>query len=167
MKRIPAFTMIELIVVMILSSVVIALTYSLFATTEKSVAMASGRNDRTNRVLQLQGLLNDDCNKASLVYYENNELKVERVDHRIIIYKLLPGKIIRNEEVYADTFRIGPFETSASYLFDNPPLLEKLVIEVQGSGMMPLRINEQIIYPERIRFQHRESEIFNNQKNGN
>jgi prepilin-type N-terminal cleavage/methylation domain-containing protein len=162
MKALKAFTIIELLVSMLLSAIVIALAYNVYHSTEDSYRTAYGQFGRTTDLLQLQSLLNHDCNNAKMVVFEDNIMKVERLDHNPVNYMVKGDKIIRQTGAVVDTFSLGILETTALYLFDKPPVLENLLIYVQISKNMEYTLSAQVFYTNKIKFAMSETEDSNN-----
>lgn len=154
MKRIEAFTLVELIVAMVLSTIVIAMAYQVYQRTEISFYEASDQTAEINNLLQLQNLLNNDCNNARLITYEDRQMKVERTSYHTVNYTIADDMVIRETQVAVDTFAVGSLVTSATYLFDKPPVLEHLRIHVQTGSNITYTLTAQVFYSNRVKFEH-------------
>jgi prepilin-type N-terminal cleavage/methylation domain-containing protein len=162
MKSIMAFTMVELLVAMVLSAIIIAIAYNVYNKTETSFRMAYDQYGKTNELLQLQTILNNDYNNAWQASFEDEQIKVERFDHSIVNYTIMNDKIIRQVNTVTDTFQLGAFETSVFYLFDKPPVLEKILLDVSVGQTMTYSLTAQVFYSNRVKFELSEMESINN-----
>jgi prepilin-type N-terminal cleavage/methylation domain-containing protein len=154
MKRIKAFTLVELIVAMVFSSIIITLAYSVFSNTNRSFRKALNQYGKSNELLLLQSVLNQDCNKARLVLFGNGKMIVEDIDHNRINYTITTERVIRNSGLAADTFRIGAYKDSAQFLFDKPPLLESLRLELLSKDSLNFVVTARIFYSNRMKLEY-------------
>lgn len=158
MKSAKAFTLVELIVAMVLSTLVIAMTYNVYNRTESSFRRFSEEVGYTSELLQLQKLLNDDCNHARLMTYEDHTMSVQRFDYGEIRYTIMADRMIREAANAIDTFVLGSVETSEYYLFNTPPILEMLLVKVQAGNAMTYKLTAQALYSNRLKFERNHSE---------
>jgi prepilin-type N-terminal cleavage/methylation domain-containing protein len=162
MKAIKAFTMVELLMAMVLSAIIIGIAYNVYSKTETSFRNAYEQYGKTNELLQLQNILNYDCNNAWRASFEDEQMKVERFDHNIVNYMIMSDKVIRQANEVTDTFQLGAFETSVFYLFDNPPVLEKVLFDVKVGQTMSYTLTAQVFYSNRVKFELSEMSDSNN-----
>lgn len=162
MKRILAFTIIELLVAMALSGIIVAFAYNVYAMTNDSYKRLVDQNGEKNEIFGLQSLLEHDFDVASRAFYEQGEVRIELTDKSTVNYRFLADVLIRKEGVRIDTFRLLTYETSFSYLFDTPPLLEMLVIKVGTPENLYYTLNARIDYSGRMKFFYGSDIDFNN-----
>jgi prepilin-type N-terminal cleavage/methylation domain-containing protein len=159
MRKLKAFTLVELLVAMVLSTIVIALAYSVYTQTNASFQNALTQYGKTNDLLQLQRMMNRDFNNACLATYENGTLKVERSDHSQVDYQLDSNKLIRSDKSVMDTFILNINEIVVDYLSQKPPVLETLTMDIQTGTTLKYPITAKVFYTNKFLFE-RETEEY-------
>lgn len=154
MKRISAFTLVELIVTMVFSSIIVSLAFAVFSNTNKVYHKAYDQYGKTNELLLLQSVLNQDCSMARLVIFENDIMTVEDMNCNKINYTITSDRIIRNYGAIADTFHIGTHNDSVRYLFDAPPLMESHRIELLSGDSLNFAISAQVSYTNKVKLEY-------------
>jgi type II secretory pathway component PulJ len=101
-----AFTIIEIIVVMIITSVVINSSLLLYSNMSKLQNSSFHKGEEEAALVLLTSVLRKDCHLAEVVRYRNNELLFVK-GKSSVSYEFLPLQVIRKAEI-TDTF---PFQT--------------------------------------------------------
>ncbi|AUC13867.1 hypothetical protein BTO06_01285 [Tenacibaculum sp. SZ-18] len=100
-SKLKAFTLTELIVVMIISTIVISLSYMAFSMVRKQVNNIQNRLTLKEELLSLEKVLNRDLNTFGIADYKNQILKLKNpLDS--IFYKIDNKQVLRNK----DTFKV-------------------------------------------------------------
>ena len=162
MTRIKAFTLIELLVSMVLSTLVISLAYGVFNRSEASLRVVAENYLTTNDLLQLQVLLNRDCFEALHATLEEDRLMVETPACDSVAYLFLNDRIVRRSEASNDTFRIGNMVWQTYYLFDRPPMIERIEIAAETSKSTSQSIVIQVNYSNRVKYEYAKTAFIEN-----
>jgi len=104
-NRIPAFTIMELTVAMLISAIAIGLMYSAYAIISKSYLSFVDRNSKTSTLALLDRRLNRDIDKAEIICRDSNTVTM-RSNKDTVIYRFLADRVIR-QKLLADTFKIS------------------------------------------------------------
>jgi prepilin-type N-terminal cleavage/methylation domain-containing protein len=150
-RKLQAFTLIELLVAMVLSGIVIGMAYFVFNLSETDFAKKQKDLQKTNNILQLQGLIIRDCDNAIQARFESDQLAILKYDLSSISYYLIENEIIREDEYSSDTFKLGPYTFEENYLFMKPPVLEKLQLQILQDSFY---ISAQVDYSNKYKFDY-------------
>ncbi|OJW17953.1 prepilin-type N-terminal cleavage/methylation domain-containing protein [Mucilaginibacter sp. 44-25] len=103
-KSLKAFTLTEMIVVMLITVVVLGMAYSVFQLVSKTYSNFNGKNGRVNDAERLEEWLRRDCLKASFIYLDHHMLilKNQRDSTRYIF----GDSVILRDKGRVDTFGI-------------------------------------------------------------
>jgi len=112
-NRIPAFTIMELTVAMLISAIVIGLMYSAYAIISKSYLSFVDRNSNTSTIALLDRRLSRDIDKAEMIQRDSNTVTI-RSHKDTIIYRFQSDRVIR-QKLLADTFKVSTESFSASF----------------------------------------------------
>lgn len=117
-KRIPAFTLMEATVAMLISAIAIGLTYTAYLLVLNAYHQYQERNKQSTALMLLNELLIKDFNRSAAIYRLDDGLEC-RGDSQHVIYQITSDEVIRQAGVI-DTFK---FKTaSATYLFEGKPV---------------------------------------------
>lgn len=127
-KKIPAFTIIELMVTMLISSIAIGIMYTGYDIVSKQYVTYKKNNEIIAETLYLNALMNNDFGNARDV--KRNEDGFELVDYanRLTIYELSEEFIVREVSFSIDTFHI-PVQHIAFSMLGNEVLNESTLID--------------------------------------
>jgi len=122
MSRLKAFTMVELLVVMVLSGILVGLAFLMFQIIQQQFVtyQTSGNSALTSD--NIQRLIQYDFQYADLVKTNNNQLICQHTD-RTIHYLFEEQNIIRwleNRDLPEDTFKINTKDLTC--FFNNKPI---------------------------------------------
>lgn len=104
-KNISGFTLMELIVVMIISSIVISFTYMTFSIFEQSILSKRELENQITSTYLFLNIFKSDLDGSSNIIEDNGELHLLN-EKKIITYSFNQGKVIRKSEATSDTFQI-------------------------------------------------------------
>ncbi|WPU99881.1 hypothetical protein SNE26_28130 [Mucilaginibacter sp. cycad4] len=117
-NRVPAFTIMELTVAMLISAIVIGLMYSAYAIISHSYLSFIDRNGNTSTLALLDRRLSRDIDKAEMIYRDSNTVTL-RSHKDTVIYRFQANRVIR-QKLLADTFKVST--ESFSTLFESVPV---------------------------------------------
>lgn len=106
MKRLDGFTIWELMVIMVISSVTILFASGIFLKFRSRSSAASNRYERILEMSFLDQQIQSDFHDAYLVKYQAEELELSGHDH-VITYRFRKDLAVRLEPPDADTFFVS------------------------------------------------------------
>lgn len=151
MKKIRSFTLVELLIAMVLSTIVITLSYRVLDNLQWLYHHSSAQNEILNEIMLVQNLINKDCAQAPVAVFSPGQFAIKRLDQSEVTYSFSEHEIIRNEQGKVDTFRVGPMEFDVQYLFSLEPYVETLNISVSLTKSELINISANIAYSNRQR----------------
>ncbi|QEM09159.1 type II secretion system protein J [Mucilaginibacter rubeus] len=116
--KIPAFTIMELIIAMLISAVVIGMMYSAYAIISHSYLSFVDRNGGTSTVTTLDQRLSREIGKAEGITRDGNTLTLTS-SKDTVSYRFLADKVIR-QKMLADTFKV--ITESFNTAFESVPI---------------------------------------------
>jgi len=133
--KIPAFTIMELTIAMLISALVIGMMYSAFIIVGHSYQAFVDRNGSTATLSLLDQRLNRDISKAETMTRDSNTITLQS-PHDTVSYRFLGDRIIR-QKILADTFKVNTesFRTS----FESVPV-ESSPLQGQGKRIDDLQL---------------------------
>jgi Tfp pilus assembly protein PilE len=134
--KLPAFTIMETMIVMIVAAILIGFTYTAYLLVSQSYMAFSAKNKALQTTLTLDKLLKKDFAQASLITRENHHL-VFKTDSIVTDYAFLPDYITRTKGM-TDTFYVKSmnlitgFENlqTDSTAADPPPRVDDLQLTI-------------------------------------
>lgn len=115
MKKVKGFTIIEVLIAMILGSLAIAFSAWAFLIISSNFKRSLHDYDYHTEVLQFRYVLENDMEKATNIFYQNNAFKIGLSDSTYIYYDFNQKDIVRKKELYADTFHVETLNISQEY----------------------------------------------------
>ncbi len=130
MKKIAAFTLIELLIGMIISSIVIAFGYSAYTLIYKQYNNYKEIKEKMMEVTQLHEALNTDFHTVEMISFHENTLTFYKKEYPLE-YIFSDEWIIRKERDVADTFRVAATEVHHTQRFpENGLFVQQFSFEV-------------------------------------
>ena len=105
-KKIKAFTLIELLVAMVISAIVIAITYQIYFIASKQFVEYKKRNEKATQEVVLKGLLNNDFFQSESVMRKSENSIEAQIAGTKINYQWENDFVIRINSGSRDTFFI-------------------------------------------------------------
>ena len=155
MKKISAFTIMEVIVVMILSAVVISLGYSVLRLIQDEFIMFHDRDNSLTNADQLDLTLSRDFERANQILFNKNSAELTFVDESrsVITYRLVDSLILRSS-TKIDTFNTSAFSLKINNLdslnFLPQILIDRLSFFIKISDKRLIRLGFHKQYPSQI-----------------
>src|SRR5882724_100995 len=103
-RKIPAFTIMEVTITMLISAIVIGITYTAFSIIARSYQSFDSNHKDMAVVLRLDELLQKDFNRAEIVMKDTDGIALKD-SSRIIRYRFNPDYVLRIG-IVADTFKV-------------------------------------------------------------
>ena len=115
MKKLRAFTIVELVVVMIVSSVTLVTIYTIYLLVKKQSFNQSEKINSLNSFMQFKNTLTSDFFKAdSIKEGEENEVLRCYMDKAIAEYKFSGSAVVRDFNNQIDSFVLFPHNVAVS-----------------------------------------------------
>ena len=103
-KRVKAFTIIEITVAMLISAIVIGITYAAFNIVNQSYRSFQHKNEDIAVLMRLDELLRNDFSKADMISKTTNGIFIKKGSDSIT-YAFEPGFTVRTSSII-DTFKV-------------------------------------------------------------
>lgn len=117
MKKVRAFTLMELLVGMIVSTIVIGFGYGVYSLIYKQYSSYRTIKKEVVDAMQLNSTLNTDFAGAELISFTDNKLTIDRKNNLSLYYNFTDSYILRKENEITDTFKIIPASVTAGFIF--------------------------------------------------
>jgi hypothetical protein len=114
-RKIPAFTIMEITITMLISAIVIGITYTAFSIISRSYRSFDNKHKDMAVVLRLDELLQKDFNRAEVVLKDTDGIALKD-SSRIIKYRFNPDYVLRIG-IAVDTFKVKT--DSVNMTFEN------------------------------------------------
>lgn len=145
MKKINAFTLLELSVVMAVAGMVFAISYSAYHIISRQYGEFKNSSERLLDISTLSAVLARDFAEAKNIKKAGDDLLLEKRDGVLITYRFEPGALIRKMEETEDRFA-EIFNLRISFLGaeqnESNGLVDELYCEI-GKEAFPLHIKKQ------------------------
>jgi hypothetical protein len=149
--KVKAFTLVELVVAMVLAIIVIGIAYYAIQINQRSFSQAGKSLNKGVEVLQLQTLLKDDFSLAERIEWNSSVLRIFSHSGEFL-YSFQDSIIVRDNQMITDTFRFSHYSVETSFLFDSPPLVEKINIAVAQDSILYFNILARAAYSNQLKF---------------
>lgn len=103
----PAFTLAELLIGMIVSGIVIGSCYTAYSLIYKQYESYRKIKNATVAAMQFNSMVNNDFIDAELITYKENTLVIKKVNN-LLQYEFNDLFILRKENEVTDTFQLSP-----------------------------------------------------------
>jgi len=117
MKKIRAFTLMELLVGMIISSLVIAFGYGTYSLIYKQYLSYKTVKMEIVNIAQLNSVLNHDFATAEMISFNEHKLNIDRKNSFPLVYNFNDSIILRIDNELTDTFKIVPGNIVTNFVF--------------------------------------------------
>lgn len=143
MKKIEAYTLLEVTVAMLLSAICITICYSAYGIIGKYYASFQQKNQTADVVLSLRHVLERDFLKSKLVLKNDNGIELQQ-DSSKIYYIFNPDAVLRKlDEIHTDTFKLKSSELN--FFFEGQEIIEPDTIdELRFKALLDQRISAPI-----------------------
>jgi len=148
MKKIKAFTLIEIIIAMLLSSFTIGLAITFYLMMNNQFNRFTSRMDGNTRLVQFYKTLKQDVERADRAYYNSSTLELEKEESPGLTYLFSSKRIIRTHQTARDTFHLKHTNLNTKTV-DDTELLQNLWFSVVIEGK-PLVLSVKKQYPQYI-----------------
>lgn len=132
MKKIQSFTVLELIISLLISSIVISVSYYVYFLFSTQLLKQQQKNAAITELHMFQKIFQTDFDNASTITDSmDNSIIILSFDNKAgIKYYFDNGNIIRGFSVKNDTFNFSGKVDKLTLLDDSVPLIQKIELEV-------------------------------------
>lgn len=134
MKKVSAYTLMEVIIVMLLSSIVIGATITVFLNVNRFVNSSNENLMNTNEIILFERQINMDIDRSEAFSIQGNEIGVFTEKKRIF-YEILDSTIVRNYNYEFDTFAIKVNDYKAAFYEQSPKDCKNLILYIDFYGI--------------------------------
>lgn len=135
-RKIPAFTIMEVVITMLISAIVIGITYTAFSIITRSYQSFDSKHKDMAAVLRLDELLQKDFNRAEIVLKDTDGIALKD-SSRIIKYSFNPDYVLRIG-IVVDTFKVK--SDSVSTTFENT-VVNEMKVDKEENRLDELDLN--------------------------
>lgn len=150
-KAVPGFTILETLIVLLLTSLVVSLSFAYFSAFQKYMRQNIRTTDYEVNVLRFESLLTYDFDRCEKIYPQNNELILEKNGEEII-YIFQDDRLIREHAGNTDTLIMQSVDFDMIYSEKHPTLLTGLQINLLDINHEPRTFYLRKEYPVKIRY---------------
>lgn len=130
MHKLRAFTLMELLVGMIVSSIVIAFGYSAYALIYKQYLSYKSVKTTVVETMQLNAAMSNDFNNAAYITFYDNILKMNS-DNKLLTYNFIDSLVIRSDREMLDTFKLAASSIQIKPVFNDILSNDTLINDLQ------------------------------------
>lgn len=130
-KRLQAFTMVEVLTAMVLSTIVIAMAYELMLSAERSFEKERKNQEKSNATLQFQRIFKRDIDQADILQWSNDTLYCSSEGKPLTGYCFDKDSIVRISEEGAEVYRSGYKLIQIGYLWEDGNAVKTIDIMFQ------------------------------------
>lgn len=127
MQKLRAFTLMELLVGMIISSIVIGFCYMSYSIIYKQYKSYKILKLEIVETIQLNSILNTDFINAETVLFDNDKLILNSANRSQLQYDFNDNYILRKDGEVTDTFKLSATEILPGYLLESEQIPTSIV----------------------------------------
>jgi competence protein ComGF len=140
-KKIKAFTIMELLVTLVLTSIIVSLASSIYLNMQKYFSDSEAAYEKNSDINFLIGLIKNDFENASSVVSSFGLITLISNDSKMLEYNFGDEYIIRKKEYQRDTFYVKTEELDIIRLDNNSDLVTEIKADIIiDDGVIPFHI---------------------------
>ncbi len=135
MKKISAFTLLELLVGMVISSLLIGFTYIALNMLFKQFGQYKSNNTQVVELVEMEVVFSRDLLYASKAFIQNDStVQLLRSNNYPITYLFGKSNVLRTVNGLVDSFKVSTIAFKPKMLIRNKALLQNLKVDVEFLG---------------------------------
>ncbi|HXB93046.1 MAG TPA: hypothetical protein VNU72_12180 [Puia sp.] len=151
MKKIPSFTIMELAIALLISSVVISTGYYVYLLMHRQFDTYRKRAMEIDRYHLLAVALQNDFDRSASVERGDDDQLLCKWTDTLVSYSFLPGNVVRTlPGGVADSFRFKTAITDIRYVDDSLPLVDGIRMQVEVDGEQVLLLVQKMYSSQEI-----------------
>jgi Tfp pilus assembly protein PilE len=119
-QKVKAFTIMEVTITMLITGLIIGITYTSYSIVIKSYQSFTTKNENMAVLVSLDHVLKRDFERADSIFKDSAGITLKR-DNIAIKYVFMPDFVVRNS-VRTDTFKVQTQDVMTT--FENVPIIE-------------------------------------------
>ncbi|MBN1115644.1 MAG: hypothetical protein JXA77_00445 [Bacteroidales bacterium] len=128
MKKLPGFTILETLLTVLLTSIILSLSFLYFNSFQKYLHLNSKNLEYETSILRFESLLNYDLDRCVYVLLDADKEIALTIENEEIIYSLTDRYFVRKGNKSFDTLNINSGNLSVNY-YPNTDLITGIKIE--------------------------------------
>lgn len=129
--KFKAFTIIELVVTMVITSIVIGIAVALYLTLDFYFRDTVYEYEKNNDILLTETMIKNDINNSRTITENNTGFYVLTTGNKIIRYEITDNYIIRHTDISSDTTFYNITDLTINTLKHNKDLVNEIVIYIE------------------------------------
>lgn len=135
MKKVKAFTLLELLIAMIISSIVIAFGYEVYSIMYKQFLSYKKAKTEIVNTMQFNTVLTNDFYNSEEITFNENTIAVFRKNNEPLHYTFNDNYILRTRNEIMDTFKITATNIQEKFVFKNEQMQSTLINELSFDAL--------------------------------
>lgn len=127
--KVKAYTILEVVIAMLVSVVVIFITYTAYSIVSRSYGNFRSKNEDMAILARLDQLLLRDFERAEVINGSGNQVSMTRDNGRMVSYEFANGYVVRTDQI-VDTFKVSTEKYQT--LFEGKPLGDGEELDVKN-----------------------------------
>ena len=119
MQKLKAFTLLELLIAMVISSIVVAFGYSVYSLMYKQYLSYKKTKTEIVKTMQFNTVLTNDFYNSEEITFSENTIAIFRKNNEPLIYTFNDNFILRKANEITDTFKIATTNIQEKFVFKN------------------------------------------------
>lgn len=129
MRKINAFTLLELLIAMIISSIVISFGYGVYSLLFKQYLSYKKAKTEIVNTMQFNAIMNNDFCNSEEITFNDNTIAIFRKNKAPLRYLFNDHFILRKTDEITDTFKIAAANIQEKFVFKNEQAQSALISE--------------------------------------
>ncbi len=141
MNRVKGFTIFEMLIVMVVSSIAVTLSILIWLNLQKFFSKISKESETRTEILLLKDQLREDLKTAQALHMEADGFRLSNSTEDIS-YRVADDYLVRESEMGTDTFKVKILEIESTPTKENSKLQKDVSLIVWGEGIqIPISIS--------------------------
>jgi len=137
MKKLKAFTLMELLIGMIISSIVIAFSYGAYTMIYKQYLNFKQTKMKLMDVSQFNSVMQNDFIRANAIHFKENNLLLTNEKNVITLqYKFLDTYISRTDQEVIDTFHLNTENIKSNFIHSSGAITTDIINELSFESLV-------------------------------
>src|ERR1035437_4240342 len=129
MQKLKAFTLLELLIAMVISSIVVAFGYSVYSLMYKQYLSYKKTKTEIVKTMQFNTVLTNDFYNSEEITFSENTIVIFKKNNEPLLYTFNDNFILRKTNEITDTFKIATTNIQGKFVFKNESFQSTLIDE--------------------------------------
>jgi len=147
MKKIKAFTIIEVLITMVLSGIVVSAAIYVFLTFNSLLSKTGKKNMQNLEIISLHHIMKMDFIKADEIREEYSSIFISFNESEKVYYDFEENYVVRDAIATQDTFKISVNDIKIYFMDEESDLVTEIIVDIQFDNLdFPIHVIK--MYPE-------------------